>query len=178
MAHCVGPRGRLLGLEVDVALAAGARANLADVSWVEIREGTGADLTGEAFDAMLINAGVTHPLPQWLDALAPGGRMVLPVTATMPGMNSIGKGLLVLVERPVVDQLTSSPVDQFPPWAARLLTFVAIYSALGVRDDEANRALGMALQRNPFPPIKSLRRDPHDAGPTCWLHTPGACLSL
>ncbi len=130
--------------------------------WVEVREGNGAGPLGESFDAMLINAGVTHPQAGWLDALAPGGRLILPLTATMPVMGPIGKGLLVLIEPP----------------AARVVTFVAIYSALGLRDDDLNRALGQAMQRNPFPPIKALRRDAHEASPSCWLHFPGVCFSL
>lgn len=162
MAHCVGPTGRVLGLEVDPALAADARGHLADLPWVEVREGNGAEPLDESFDAMLINAGVTHPQAGWLDALAPGGRMVMPLTATMPAMGTIGKGLLMLIEPP----------------AARVVTFVAIYSALGLRDDDLNKALGQAMQRNPFPQIKSVRRDPHEPSAACWLHTPAACFSL
>jgi hypothetical protein len=36
---------------------------------------------------MLINAGVAHPLPLWLDRLTEGGRLVLPLTARItPGL--------------------------------------------------------------------------------------------
>ena len=66
-------------------------------------------------DAVLINAGVTHPLDVWLDALAPGGRLVLPITATAPSMGPIGKGFMVLV--------TVTRGSQ--PYAVRMLTFVA-----------------------------------------------------
>ena len=178
MAHCAGPAGRVLGIEVDPALAVSARTHLADWPSVEVVEGDGRDLRGNVFDAILVNAGVTHPLPAWLDALAPGGRLVLPLTATMPGMGPIGKGLLVLISG---TPGTPGPgnVDPGPrPFDVRMLTFVAIYSALGLRNDEANRALGMALQRNPFPQLKSLRRDAHEPGPACWLHTPEMCWSL
>jgi protein-L-isoaspartate(D-aspartate) O-methyltransferase len=169
MAHCAGRGGKVLGIEVDPVLAAHARTHLADWPSVEVVEGDGRDLRGGAFDAILINAGVTHPLPVWLDALAPGGRLVLPLTATMPAMGPIGKGLLLLVEK---------PADGSTSWPVRLLTFVAIYSAVGLRDDAKNGALGQAMQKQPFPPIKSLRRDAHDAGPTCWLHAADACWSL
>lgn len=169
MAHCAGRGGRVLGIEIDPALAAGARTPLADWPAVEVCEGDGRDLRGGTFDAILINAGVTHPLPIWLDSLAPGGRMVLPLTATMPAMGPIGKGLLLLVEK---------PADGSASWPARLLTFVAIYSAVGLRDDARNGALGQAMQRQPFPAITSLRRDAHDAGPSCWLHAEGVCWSL
>ena len=169
MAHCTGRVGRVLGIEIDPALAAGARTHLAGWPVVEVLEGDGSDLWGGTFDAILINAGVTHPLPVWLDALAPGGRVVLPLTAAMPAMGPIGKGLLLLVEKPAGGSAT---------WPARLLTFVAIYSAVGLRDDGRNAALGQAMQKQPFPAIASLRRDAHEAGPSCWLHAEGACWSL
>jgi len=169
LAHCVGPSGRVVGIEVDAALADAARANLAPYPWVEIRNenGTGGFGEHQTFDAMLINAGVTHPQSAWLDALAPGGRMVLPLTVGMPAMGPIGKGPLLLIAR-------GSDPAVFP---VRVLTFVAIYSAIGLRDTSIEPALGKALAANPFPPLKSFRRDGHDAGPTCWLHTDHGCLT-
>jgi protein-L-isoaspartate(D-aspartate) O-methyltransferase len=170
IAACVGSTGRVLGIEVDADLAAGAGRNLASIPWVEVREGAGlgVDPRAESFDAMLINAGVTHPQPAWLDALAPGGRMILPLTAAMPGMGTIGKGLMLLLTR----------TDDPRVLTARIAGFVAIYSAIGLRDDAANAALGQAMMKNPFPAIKALRRDAHEVSATCWLHTPGGCVSL
>jgi len=167
LANCVGPQGRVLGIEVDADLSAAARINLGDEPWVEIWQGDGADLGGETFDAILINAGVTHPLPSWLDALNPGGRILLPITATMPMMTTIGKGPMVLLTR------TDDPSNL----SARIVGFVAIYSALGIRDDAINTTLGQTLAKNPFGPVKRLRRDTHEAGATCWVHAPGCCLS-
>src|SRR5579859_3065179 len=79
---CAGPSGRVLALEADAALAARARANLASMPWIETRHGDGTFSFGESFDGILVNAGVTHPPDAWLDALAPGGRMILPLTAS------------------------------------------------------------------------------------------------
>jgi hypothetical protein len=87
----------------------------------------------------------------------------------MPQMGPIGKGLLLSVEK---------PADRSAIWPARLLTFVAIYSALGLRDDDRNRAVGQAMQRQAFPAIKSLRRDAHEPGPACWLHATDVCWAL
>jgi protein-L-isoaspartate(D-aspartate) O-methyltransferase len=168
MAQIVGPGGRILGIEIDADLAAGARANVADAPWVEIRTADGTGVFDETFDAVLVNAGVTHPLEGWLEALGPGGRMVLPVTASVPGMKTIGKGLLVALTRD----------DDARDFAARLVTFVAIYSAVGIRDDGLDAAIGAALARSPFPAIRRFRRDPHDASERCWLHGPSGCLSL
>ena len=56
------------------ALAAEARVNLAALRWTEVRHADGKGPLAERFDAILVNAGVTHPLDGWLDALADGGR--------------------------------------------------------------------------------------------------------
>ena len=94
MAHCVGESGRVLAYEADAQLAARARAALTPIPWVTVVSEARVDRFDEAFDAILVNAGVTHPLDAWLDALAPGGRMILPMTATMPAMGPIGKGFV------------------------------------------------------------------------------------
>jgi protein-L-isoaspartate(D-aspartate) O-methyltransferase len=167
LAAVVGPSGRLLALEVEAPLAERARSALAGAPHVEVRTNDGSAAFRETFDIALVNAGLTHVPPQLLNALRPGGRMVVPITATMPAMGNIGKGLLLLI--------TTSDGDRCP---VRVLTFVAIYSAVGLRDESLNAAIGQALARHPFPAIKSLRRDAHEAGTTCWCHTPGACLSL
>ena len=167
IASCVGPSGRVVGIEVDAELANAARENLKEVA-VDVRQGDGAGPLDEAFDSILINAGVTHPLQTWIDALSPGGRLVFPLTATMPAMTTIGKGPMVLVSR------TGSP-DRL---AARFIGFVAIYSALGVRDDAINTLVGQALARSPFAPVRSLRRDLHEPASSCWMHAPGFCMSL
>jgi len=168
MAQCVGPAGRVLGIEVDQDLATRAQANLEDVDWVEVRHSDASDPFVETFDAILVNAGVTHPLSVWLDALSERGRMIVPITATFGPVSTIGKGPMLLVSAsPDRDRFTVRPAG-----------FVAIYSAVGVRDDTMNASIGQALSRMPFAPVKSLRRDAHDADETCWVHGPGACLSL
>lgn len=172
IAEVVGPNARVVGVEVDAALAAFASRQLDSTPWVEIRHADGSGPLGETFDAILINAGVTHPLATWLDGLAPGGRMILPLTAAMPGppgpMSAIGKGLLLLITR----------ADDSDHFAVRPVTFVAIYSALGVRDGALNADIGKALMKHPFPPVRTLRRDAHEKGPACWLHGDGFCLQL
>jgi protein-L-isoaspartate(D-aspartate) O-methyltransferase len=166
-AHCVGPAGRVLGIEVDTLLAAEATVNLASMGWAEIRHGDAAADFGESFDAVLVNAGTTHPLDSWIDALADGGRMILPLTANMPAMGPIGKGPLVLLTR----------TGDAEALDARLIGFVAIFSAVGLRDEALNERLGQALTTSPMPPLKRLRRDRHQVTDTCWLHGPTACFS-
>jgi protein-L-isoaspartate(D-aspartate) O-methyltransferase len=169
MAHCVGATGKVVAYEVDEALAAGARRNLAATPQVDIRHGDASQLDAGPFDAILVNAGVSHPLPQWLDALAPGGRMILPLTTSMAAMGStIGKGLVFLIAN-----------DGGPSLAARTVGVVAIYSAVGLRDETLNDALAKAMTTGPmtWQGVKHLRRDTHEPDGRCWLHASGFCLS-
>ncbi len=169
MAHCVGPTGRVIAYEVDEALAAAAQRNLAPMRHVDIRHGDASQPDAETFDAILVNAGVTHPLPHWLDALDSGARMILPLTSSMAAMGStLGKGLVFLITK-----------DGGPLLAARTAGVVAIYSAVGLRDETMNDRLGKAMMAGPmqWQAVKHLRRDTHAADGSCWFHTSGCCLS-
>lgn len=169
MAHAVGSTGRVVTFEVDESLADAARRTLASCPWVEVRHGDASAALDGTFDAILVNAGVTHPLNSWLDALAPGGRLILPLTGTMPAMGPrIGKGVTWLLTRQ--DEATLS---------VRPIGVVAIYSAVGLRDDELNARVGKALMGGPmqWATVKRLRRDAHEASPSCWLHGSGWCWS-
>jgi hypothetical protein len=59
---------------------------------------------------------------------------------------------------------------------ASVVTMVAIYSAIGLRDPALNARLGAALKRGMFPRITRLRRDAHDESSSCWLHAPAFCI--
>lgn len=168
MAHCAGATGRVVAYEADPALAAAARENLASAPWVEVRAAADPDDDLGTLDAILINAGVTHPLGAWLDALAPGGRMVLPMTSAIAPMGNIGKGLVLLVQR-----------ETSGGYSARVTGVVAIYSAVGIRDDALNEKVGKAMMAGPqrWMSIARLRRDPHEPAASCWLHDAAFCLS-
>jgi len=61
---------------------------------------------------------------------------------------------------------------------ARVVTFVAIYSAVGLRDHALSARIGIALTSNPLLAINRLRRDAHEPSVSCWLHAANCCLSL
>ena len=166
MAHCVGPAGRIVACEVDARLAEEARENLASMPWVEVRHDDASAPLGERFDAILVNAGVTHPLDTWLDALTPDGRMVLPLTVRMGP--TIGKGLVMA--------LTAAPGGDLK---ARVLTVVAIYTAEGVRDETLSGAIGTAMMAGPIKWRRSRGSGATrtTAGPSCWLHGSTFCMS-
>ena len=175
MAHLVGPGGAVVATEIDEALAAEARSNLAAMAWVTVQCVDGRGLPAVAhgaepgsFDAILVNTGVTHPLDAWLDALAPGGRLLLPLTVGLPGMGSLGKGVVAVIAR----------TPDGAAFSAEVLSFVAIYSAIGLRDERIEASLGQALRRTSFPNLTRLRRDRHEQTPDCWLHGDSFCLSM
>ena len=167
VAHTTGPDGRVVAIEADEALAAQARRNLEPFPWADVRHGDATTAFGESFDAILVNAGATHPQGVWLDALKANGRLVLPLTVSMDAAGPIGKGIVVLVTNDSDGAMFS----------ARVLTFVAIYSGQAIRDAQTNRLLGTALSRNPWPRLSRLRRDRHEELPSCWLHTDALCFS-
>jgi protein-L-isoaspartate(D-aspartate) O-methyltransferase len=170
MARAVGSTGRVVAFEVDDSLASAARQNLSSMPWVDVRHGDASGALDRSFDAILVNAGMTHPLDSWLDALTVGGRMILPITGTMPAMGpTIGKGLTWLLTKEDEIRLSVRPVG-----------IVAIYSAVGLRDDALNARVGKALMGGPmqWAAVKHLRRDPHDESSSCWLHGPTWCWSI
>jgi protein-L-isoaspartate(D-aspartate) O-methyltransferase len=167
MAQCVGASGRVVAYEVDAALAAEARQNLTGLATIDVRHGDASAVDGP-FDAILVNAGVTHPLGAWLDALRAGGRMMVPLTSAMPAMGAtLGKGLVFALSKRSATDFT-----------ARAIAPVAVYSAVGLRDDTMNERLATAMMAGPmtWAVVKRLRRDAHDETASCWLHGQGFCF--
>jgi protein-L-isoaspartate(D-aspartate) O-methyltransferase len=168
LAHIVGAKGRVVGVEVDPGLASAARRNLVSMPSADLRQGNGKGPFDESFDVILVNAGVTHPQASWLDSLKEGGRLLFPLTATMPAMvGRIGKGFMTLVSRVAPEDFT-----------ARALMMTAVYSGVDLRDEALNGLLGQAMMRTPFPRFTHLRRDAHQQGASCWLHGGDCCLAL
>jgi protein-L-isoaspartate(D-aspartate) O-methyltransferase len=165
MAHTVGPRGSLIAFEIDESLATAARSNLSDMDWVDVRHGNGTDVAADSLDAILVNAGMTHPHESWLDALRPGGRLLVPLTFTVPQMGPMGKGVKALVTR------------NGAAWDARVVTMTVIYSGLELRDDRMNDRLREAFMKGGMPSFRRMRRDPHEPVSTCWLHAETMCFS-
>jgi len=163
LAEVTGPEGHVFACEVDGALAARARANLSRYANVTVAAGDGAVLDPADCDAMLINAGVTLPLPAWLDRLRQGGTMIVPLTVSM--MPALGKGMAVKITR---------DGNAFP---ARAIGLVMIYSCEGGRDPETEPALGKAMAAYSLTRLTCVLRDPHEARETCLVHGAHLCLS-
>jgi protein-L-isoaspartate(D-aspartate) O-methyltransferase len=164
LGHVAGPTGVVEAIDVDEALAARAREALAEWPWIRVRHGDGTE-HGQAFDVIVVNAGATHPLASWLEALDEHGRLAIPLTVAMPPGSPIGKGMVLLATR------TPIGLD------ARFLTMVMIYNAQHLRDPRIEHSLALAMRRGDFKSVRRLRRDAHDEGAACWMHTLGFCLS-
>ena len=164
LAEVVGPKGRVTAIEIDPELAGRARRNVSYLAHVEVTEGDGGEYDPGPSDAILINAGVTHPRSIWLDSLRLGGRLLFFLTAETE-TDGIGGGHVLKV--------TCEPGG----FACRFISQVGVFSCLGTRDPELNRRLTEAFSRGDWKSVQSLRRDAHEPADTCWLHSDNFCLS-
>jgi protein-L-isoaspartate(D-aspartate) O-methyltransferase len=118
---------------------------------------------------MLVNAGVTHPHPLWLNRSNDGGRLLLPLTMEFPNSN-LGKGALLKITRQ-----GGAFSAQFVPSAAPVM----IYSCRSGRDPSLNQRLLTAFTTGfqKMGEVRSLRLDQHRQESSCWVHTEMMCLS-
>jgi len=165
LAEIVGGNGRVTAIEIDPALAARARDNLAS-AWPQA---TVVAADGFAFrpdrpaDAIIVNAGVSHFSPAWLDSLAPeNGRLLVPLT------NAQRWGGFLLITR---------HAGGTQRYSARFVHQVGIISCVGGRDPAAEARLGEALAKAPITAVQSLRRAPEEPDASCWLSGDGWWLS-
>ncbi len=158
LADIVGRDGAVTAVEIDAGLAARARANLR-LAWPQANV---VNADGFAFrperpaDVVVVNAGVTHISPAWLDALAEdSGRLLVPLT------DAHRAGAFLLIAR----------VHGLPHrYAARHVCRVGIIDCIGGRDPDDRARLTAALRKSRFePPVRSLRRAPEAPDETCWL---------
>ena len=163
LAECVGPTGHVVGVEIDPGLAQKARTNLAYLRHVEVVTGSGGELSLPPADVLVINAGVTHPPAEWLDALNDGGRLLLPVTGAK-NPDDIGLGGMFVITR----------LDT--RYAAECVSHVGIFPCVGVRDPEYSSQL-LRKTDSDWRAVRSVRRDVHERDATCWLHTRDGCFS-
>ena len=163
IAEVVGPSGSVVATEIDSNLAARARENLSVYRSVQVHPVYGGEFDPGECHAMLINAGVTHPHPLWLDRLRDGGRLVLPIT--LATSETLGAGLMTRIVR---------RSDRF---SAQGVTPVGIYSCKSVRDPELEPLVRSALMNQSLLKVQSLRLEPHEPEPTCLVHGKDVCFS-
>ena len=162
LAELVGVDGHVTAVEQDPALAERAREALAVWPRVVAVQADGAAFASGPQDVIVVSAGATHPLPGWLAALRPGGRLAMPLTTRQRG------GFMLKLTRRGGDGARL---------AAELLGRVGFIHFTGARDAALGNALGAALRLREPDVVRSLRLDPHAPDDSCWLHGNGFCLS-
>jgi protein-L-isoaspartate(D-aspartate) O-methyltransferase len=123
----VGSAGSVTAIELDPQLAARASANLSSLSSVRVIEGDGSVMPFDPADVIYVNAGATRPADAWLDGLAEGGRLILPLTTNKgfrhndPAVPIERRGAVFRIEHRSGEFLARwiSPVATFPCESAR-----------------------------------------------------------
>jgi protein-L-isoaspartate(D-aspartate) O-methyltransferase len=165
LAHLAGRSGKVTAIEYDPELAARSARNLADLGNVNVVNGDGTKVDFAAADVIYVNAGATHPLPHWLDRLAEGGRLILPLTEAGFPMGDIRHGAVFRIERRGDEYLASR------------ISGVAIFPCAGARDDDEATALAGAFARGGVEKVTRLYRHNDVPEADCWLQGKGWCLA-
>jgi len=163
LAHLVGRKGKVVAYEIDRELAMRARENLAPWAMVRVRRQSAVAARLPVADVIYVCAGASHIPAAFLDGLAIGGRLVLPLT---PNERA---GCMLLVTRASANE-----------FAAKIFSPAAFIPCIGARDDAASTALATALAGGGADRVRSLRRtEAPDASAWCigsgwWLSTTDA----
>jgi protein-L-isoaspartate(D-aspartate) O-methyltransferase len=126
--------------------------------------GDGGEKDPGPCDAVLVNAGATHPRSIWLDSLRPDGTTAYSAHRHRPHHHG-GEGRILKVTR------------QPEGLMASFISGVRIFPCVGGRDSELNQRLKEAFERDDWKSVQSLRRDKHESSDSCWLHGETFCLS-
>jgi len=141
LAALVGDAGHVFAYEIEIDLAERARENVRHLPNVEVAAASASEFALASADVIYVNAGATHPLPTWLDALNVGGRLIFSLTPNQ------GIGVMLLVTRLASEE-----------YAAHVLLPVMFIPCIGARDDATSQALTTAIQTRSISAAKSLRR--------------------
>jgi protein-L-isoaspartate(D-aspartate) O-methyltransferase len=160
LAQMVGRDGSVDAYEIEPELARRAQSNLADLPNVRVCGQSALATELPTADVIYVCAGVTQVPALWLDALAVGGRLVLPLVPN----ERLGCMLRV----------TRTTPEGF---AAGIFSPANFIPCVGARDEAQSRALAAALDRGGAENVRSLRRgsEPDDSawcvGRDWWLST-------
>ena len=160
LAELVGSVGKVLAYEIETDLADRARRNLSHLPNVQVIGASGCADGLPPADIIYVNASAPQPMPVWLDALKPGGRLLFPLAPDK------GVGCMVLITR-----LTETR------YAAAAVSGAAFIPCVGAGDEVMSTILAAALKKKSIALVKSLRRNNQpDASAWCvgkgwWLST-------
>jgi len=158
LASLVGPTGSITAYEVETDIAERARQNLRHRANITVAGTSGAEAALPPADLIYVNAGATHPLSSWLDALKPNGRLLFPLTPDK------GFGVMLLVRR-----------GSRSVFGASVVCRAAFIPCIGARDEATSNALTAALETQSTQHVRSLHvGTPPDSSAWCvgigwWL---------
>ncbi|MSP88365.1 MAG: hypothetical protein EXQ92_06075 [Alphaproteobacteria bacterium] len=114
---------------------------------------------------------MTRPADAWLDRLAEGGRLILPLTSNKGFMHNdppvpiARRGAFFRIER------------RMPEFHATWISPVAIIPCENERDEVSEAALAAALVNGRWQDVARLYRHNDIPRDRCWLQAPGWCLA-
>lgn len=170
MAHLAGAAGRVTAIELEPELAARAEANFTAAANVRVVAGDGTTAPFDRADVIYVNAGATRPADTWLDGLADGGRLILPLT-TDQGFAANDPG--AIARRGAIFRV----LRQGDAFHARWISPVAIFRCESARDAASEAALAAAFASGGWDRVTRLYRGDDLPAERCWLRAPGWCLA-
>ncbi len=167
ISRLAGPTGKVIAIEYEPELAARAAVNLARCGNVQVIQGDGSAMPLDPADVIYVNAGVSRPSENWLDALKSAGRMILPFTVsfTTDQGHNMTRGAIFLIERRGDD------------YFARCKSSTLIYPCVGARDDVSEAALAEAFKKGGLEKVTRLYRTDAIPEERCWVRAPGWSLA-
>jgi protein-L-isoaspartate(D-aspartate) O-methyltransferase len=170
LAQLAGPTGHVTGIEYEPTLAARAKDYLAAQPTVEIINGDGATATFGEADVIYVNAGCTRPAERWLDCLADGGRLILPLTSNQ-GFGGLAPQRMASAG--AVFRIERRGQDYFAKW----ISPVAIFPCAGNRDEGSEQLLANAFAKGGWERVTRLYRNQDVAEEECWVRSTDWCLA-
>lgn len=170
LLHMVGATGKVTAIECDPVLGNRLTQNLASYPNASVLIDNSVSVDFERADVIYVNFGVTHPLENWLDKLADGGRMILPLATE----GCVDFGSSDPVEKRGGVFVITRHDDQY---CASYLEPLLIIPGIGIRDPQQERVLAAAFQRGGYEKVKRLYRTTDQPTESCWVVGDGWCLA-
>jgi protein-L-isoaspartate(D-aspartate) O-methyltransferase len=96
LAHLAGPSGQVVTVEIEEDLAERASSSLIEAGYRQVQvvrgDGRVGFPEGAPYDRIIVTAGARQVAPAWIEQLAEGGRIVVPL------VNPDGDGISVMFE--------------------------------------------------------------------------------
>jgi protein-L-isoaspartate(D-aspartate) O-methyltransferase len=118
-----------------------------------------------------VNAGATQPAETWLDGLADGGRLILPLT-TEHGFTA-GRSTEQVSRSGAVFRIERKDEDYLAKW----ISTVAVYPCAAGRNPRTEETLASAFANGRWNEVTRLYRHLEIPEDRCWLRTPDSSLA-